>query len=217
MSSEQKMTEKQTISTGGPKPATKKRFLRYFQFFSVVIIFSVPVVGLRKYSQVLTATRPADPASKADCAVVLTGAAGRIREGITLLSHRQVQKLIISGVHQHSTLADMYPEILFYPEIKLENVILERRSSSTAGNAQASLPIVEALNCQSILLVTSDYHMFRALKTFTQTFPGAIRITPFPVQSDRLHMRRGRFFDTHFWGTIFEEWIKFIFYEIFVF
>lgn len=204
-------------NTNAPKPATKKRFFRYFQILLIFIVFCVPLLSLKKYSEILLATPPALTESQADCAVVLTGAAGRIREGITLLSHRQVQKLIISGVHQHSTLADMYPEILFYPEIRLENVILERRSSSTAGNAQASLPIVEALNCQTILLVTSDYHMHRAMKTFAQMFPGAIRITPYPISSDRLHPRHTHILDTRFWGTVFEEWCKYLFYEVFVF
>jgi uncharacterized SAM-binding protein YcdF (DUF218 family) len=111
----------------------------------------------------------------------------------------------------------MFPEILFYPEIKLENVILERRSNSTAGNAQSSLPIVEALGCQSILLITSDYHMYRALKTFNQVFPGAVRIIPYKVNSDRLYLRQHLLFDTRYWGTVFEEWCKYLFYEIFVF
>lgn len=204
-------------NTDAPKPATKKRFLRYIQILTVLLIFIVPMLSLKKYSEILLSQPLAKERAQADCAVVLTGAAGRIREGITLLSHRQVQKLIISGVSQHSTLNDMYPDVLFYPEIKLENVILERRSSSTAGNAQASLPIVEALNCQSVLLVTSDYHMYRAMKTFTQTFPGAIRVTPFPIQSDRLHLRRTRIIDTRFWGTIIEEWCKYLFYEVFVY
>ena len=125
----------QTDNTQAAKPTRKKRFLRYLQIFAVFIFFSVPLYNLKKYSEILDSQPPAAVGLQADCAVVLTGAAGRIREGIMLLSHRQVQKLIISGVHQRSTLADMYPEILFYPEINLENVILERRSSSTAGNA----------------------------------------------------------------------------------
>jgi len=111
----------------------------------------------------------------------------------------------------------MFPEILFYPEIELENVILERRSSSTAGNAQQSLSIVEALQCQSILLITSDYHLFRALKTFNQTYPPTIQIVPYAVPSERLHKRLHAWFDSRYWGIVFEEWYKFLFYSVFVF
>jgi uncharacterized SAM-binding protein YcdF (DUF218 family) len=204
-------------NTPAPKPTTKKRIFKYVQWILVVLIFVIPFYSIKKYRELLVSTPVAAENAQADCGVVLTGGAGRIREGITLLSHHQVQKLIISGVHQRSNLTEMFPEILFYPEVKLENVILERRSSSTAGNAQATLPIAEALNCQSILLITSDYHMFRALKTFLQAFPGSMRITPFAVPSDRLRLRKARFIDTHYWGTVVEEWSKFIFYEVFVF
>lgn len=213
--------ESETNSTPEIEAARTKK-PRRFRVWPIIalIILALPVYGLRKYAQTLlkTSVNPQNmPALRADCGVVLTGAAGRIREGISLLSHNQIQKLIISGVHQRSTLNDMFPELLFYPEIKLENVILERRSSSTAGNAQTSLPIVEALHCQSVLLITHDYHMYRAFKTFKQLYPGAIQIIPYSLPSDRLHLRTQAFFDYRFWETVFEEWCKYLFYEVFVF
>jgi uncharacterized SAM-binding protein YcdF (DUF218 family) len=212
------MTDNGKISNiEAPKPATKKRFSKYIRLVIVLVVIAAPLYSIKKYRELLISTPQPRPEIQADCGIVLTGAAGRIREGITLLSHHQIQKLIISGVHQSSTLTEMFPEILFYPEVKLENIILERRSSSTAGNAQASLPIAEALNCQSVLLITSDYHMFRALKTFLQAFPASVRIFPYAVPSDRLRIRKARWVDTTFWGTVLEEWSKFIFYEAFVF
>jgi uncharacterized SAM-binding protein YcdF (DUF218 family) len=211
--------EPKASNTPESNPARKNPYCLPVGVLLVLITISVPLYSLKKYAQILQKEIPQSRMTllTADCGVVLTGAAGRVREGIALLSHGQVQKLIMSGVHQHSTLAEMFPEILFYPEIKLENVILERRSNSTAGNAQSSLPIVEALNCQSILLITHDYHMYRAQKTFNQIFPGSIKIIPYAIASDRLQLRPNALFDTRYWGTVFEEWYKYIFYEIFVF
>ena len=217
------MNSEDTVSNTTETPPARKKphpFRRvYLLVIILLVVLTIPALSIKNYAEILQTepprTRPSQ--AQAECGVVLTGGAGRIREGISLLSHGQIHKLIISGVHQHSTLADMFPEILFYPEIKLENVILERRSSTTAGNAQSSLPIVEALGCQSILLITSDYHMYRALKTFNQVFPGAVKIIPYRVNSDRLYLRQHVFFDTRYWGTVFEEWGKYLFYEVFVF
>lgn len=146
----------------------------------------------------------------ADCAVVLTGGAGRVREGVALLSRKQIRQLIITGVHQNTTMTDIMPEVIYYPEIDLEKVILERRSISTEGNALQSLVLVEALSCKSVLLVTSDYHMNRALKTFESVFPPNLQITPYVVSSDKTRGRK-------IWLNAFEEFYKYLFYSIFVF
>ena len=180
-------------------------------------LFCLPFFSLRNYAYLLQSFPLTQADTYADCAVVLTGGQGRIREGISLLSHQRVKKLIISGVHQRSTLSDMFPEMLFYPEVKLDDVILERRSSSTAGNAQQSLLITDALKCRSVLLVTSDYHMYRAMKTFRLAFPSNIEIYPHVVPSANLLKRNLSSWDMRFWGTVFVEWVKYHFYSLFVF
>lgn len=120
---------------------------------------------------------------KADCAVVLTGGPGRIREGFDLLSQGQVRKLIISGVHPKSTLRDIFPQWPFYGTLHEEDVVLERRSGTTYGNAQQSLPLVEAMHCRNLVLITSQVHMRRAFKTFRQAYPAEFLILSRSVSS----------------------------------
>jgi uncharacterized SAM-binding protein YcdF (DUF218 family) len=62
-------------------------------------------------------------------------------------------------------------------------VVLERRSGTTFGNAQQTLPLVEALRCKSAVLITSQVHMRRAFKTFRSTFPPEILILTRSVSS----------------------------------
>ncbi len=114
----------------------------------------------------------------ADCAVVLTGGPNRIREGFDLLSHRSVQKLVISGVNPATDLKEIFPLWAFYPEIREQDVVLERRSRSTFGNAQQSLPILQALRCRDVILVTARIHMYRSLRTFHSEFPTSLKILP---------------------------------------
>lgn len=142
----------------------------------------------------------------ADCAVVLTGGPGRIREGLDLLSQRRVKKLIISGVNAASTLAEIFPLWAYYPEIKEEDILLEKRSETTYGNAQQSLPLVETLNCRDILLVTSDVHMHRSYMTFRDLFPQSIEIIRHALPSSRRYRMS--------WAEAAVEAMKSLFYGL---
>ncbi len=121
----------------------------------------------------------------ADCAVVLTGGSNRVREGFDLLSRGQIRKLIISGVNSSSQLREIMPLWSFYGDINEKDIVLERRSLTTYGNAQQTLPLVEALQCRDIALVTSSLHMFRAYRTFVASYPSQVLIYPHSVNSGR--------------------------------
>lgn len=121
----------------------------------------------------------------ADCAVVLTGGSGRVREGFDLLAQNRVRKLIISGVYPQAELQDIFPQLPFYGSINPENVILEKRSTTTYGNAQQSLPLIEVLKCRHIVLVTSRLHMNRSFRIFKNVLPNDVRILPRAIVSGR--------------------------------
>ncbi len=113
-----------------------------------------------------------------DCAVVLTGGPGRVREGLDLLAQGAVKKLIISGTHPQARLREIFPMWPYYGELREEDVVLERRSRTTYGNAQQTLPLVEAFSCKEVILITSRVHMRRALQTFRAVFPLDIHLIP---------------------------------------
>ncbi len=112
--------------------------------------------------------------SEADCGVVLTGGQGRIQEGISLLQQKRIKKLIISGVNPLSSLREIFPALPFYGEVEEKDIVLEKRSKTTYGNAQQSAPIIEALDCKSIVLITSKNHMRRAKQVFIAILPSEI-------------------------------------------
>lgn len=145
---------------------------------------------------------------EADCAVVLTGGPGRIREGLDLLVRRQINKLIISGVHPAAKLSEVLPQMVLHPDLNPDDIILEKRSQTTFGNAQQSLFVVEAIKCQKVLLVTSRLHMHRAYATFKNTFPPEIEIQAYAVVGNAFH--------PSFW-ELSEEIGKILFYSIWAF
>jgi uncharacterized SAM-binding protein YcdF (DUF218 family) len=143
---------------------------------------------------------------KADCAVVLTGGPGRIREGFDLLAQGQVRKLIISGVHRKSTLREIFPQWPFYGSLREEDVALERRSTTTYGNAQQSLPLVEAMHCHSVVLITSHLHMRRSYRTFRQAFPPEVLILTRAVSSGYIPPRTQDVVNETFKALFYSLW-----------
>ena len=129
-----------------------------------------------------------DSLDKMDCGVVLTGSAGRIREAFEILNLGKINKLVISGVYKGTQLHEIFPQLPFYPEVKPENIVLEKISGSTYQNAVQSLQVIQILKCKNILLITSQLHMHRALKIFKVVFPDDIELRTFstvnPVKED---------------------------------
>jgi uncharacterized SAM-binding protein YcdF (DUF218 family) len=149
----------------------------------IVLSIAVVVIGVFTWSWIrevqLILSQPVNSWTEdvsADCAVALTGGPQRIREGLDLLSRHAVQKLIISGVHAQATLRDIFPLLPYYGDLREQDVILERRSQTTFGNAQQTFPLVEALHCRDLVLITSRIHMRRALSTFRAEFPAEFPI-----------------------------------------
>ena len=112
----------------------------------------------------------------ADCGVVLTGGGGRIREGVDLLAQKRIRKLIISGVHPSAEWREIFSFWPLYQDISEKDVVLERKSKTTFGNAQQSRILVEALACKDVLLVTSSVHLPRALAVFQAEFSGTVPV-----------------------------------------
>lgn len=122
---------------------------------------------------------------EADCAVVLTGAPGRVREGFELLQQKRVKKLIVSGVFKEATFAEVFPYWPYYNEINPDDVVLEKRSQTTFGNAHQSVVLAESLKCQDVLLITSQLHMARAYSIFRDVFPNTIEIKKLTLSNSR--------------------------------
>lgn len=114
--------------------------------------------------------------STADCAVVLTGSRGRVKDGLSLLSKGAIRKLILSGVYEKANLRDIFPEWPYYGDLNPDDVILEKYAKTTFGNALQTYTVAEALQCKDLILITSQTHMYRAYRTFRANFPKEFQI-----------------------------------------
>ena len=103
--------------------------------------------------------------------MVLTGGASRIVDAIELLAAGRGQRLLISGVHPSTT-----PDELTRINPEFERLLnccidLGHQATNTIGNAVETGRWVREKNFRSIIVVTSGWHMPRALIEIENELP----------------------------------------------
>ena len=119
-----------------------------------------------------------------DGIVVLTGGSDRVRTGFELLDRHVAPRLLISGVHSKTTLKDLYESSGFQGRALPCCVDLGFRAPDTVGNANETHDWVQDHHIQTIVLITANYHMPRALFEMKRVIPD-VAITPYPVKTDQ--------------------------------
>ena len=123
---------------------------------------------------------------KSEGIVVYTGGPDRIVAGMEILAQGHGGRLLISGVHRdvsRKTLSSLWKGT---PDQFDCCVDLGRLAQTTEGNADEVGAWAKDNNYKTITLVTSDYHMPRALATTRSRMPKAT-IRPFAVSSGYLN------------------------------
>jgi uncharacterized SAM-binding protein YcdF (DUF218 family) len=129
---------------------------------------------------------PADEVAldrNADGIVALTGGASRIADAIELLALGRGKRLLISGVNRATSskeISRLNPEF----ERWVRCCVDFDRSLNTLGNAVETRRWAESRGFRSLIVVTSNYHMPRALAELSHQLPG-VALVPFPVVTDR--------------------------------
>ena len=109
---------------------------------------------------------------QASAVVVLTGGGGhRIAAAMTVFERGIGQRLLISGVHRDTTREDLRDLWHGHPPRFDCCVDLDVEALSTRGNAIETAQWAEYNQFQKLLLVTSDYHLPRALVELRAAMP----------------------------------------------
>ncbi len=104
---------------------------------------------------------------------IRSGIADRVMETVRLAKLYPEAKILYSG---GGTEAQLGKKVLMRLGIERERIIIESRSQNTAENARLSKMIAAPKQSEKWLLVTSAFHMPRAM--------GAFRAVGFPVEAD---------------------------------
>jgi len=123
----------------------------------------------------------------ADGIVVLTGGASRVTDALELLAAGRGKRLLITGVNPGTTTADIAHQVAGYDRLLACCVDLDYSAINTLGNAIEARRWALDRGFRSLIVVTSSYHMPRALAEIAHQLPD-VALIPFPVVPDRLRV-----------------------------
>ena len=148
----------------------------------------------------------------ADGIVVLTGGTARVSDALELMASGHGKRLLITGVNPGTTTGDIARQVVDYDRILNCCVDLDYSALNTLGNAVEARRWALDHNFRSLIIVTSAYHMPRALAEFAHQLPD-VSLIPFPVVSDKLRIEP-------WWSNsattrlVLSEYLKFLFAKL---
>ena len=108
--------------------------------------------------------RAPDPGlAEVEAAAVLTGGSGRIRAGLDALAAAPGAVLFVSGVHEGADAERLIARLGRDPAPLRDRVVLGRAAADTRGNAEETARWMAERGFSRLALVTSAYHMPRAV------------------------------------------------------
>lgn len=175
-------------STRGRLAADRAKEPRFRQSGAFLLgLISAPVMALLIGFFVFAGNvERAEPSLRghADGVVALTGGAERISDAIELLAQGHAGRLLITGVNQSTkgaSIARLTPQ---YRNLFDCCIDLGYEAANTLGNATETRRWVAFHGIRSLIVVTSNYHMPRALIEMGNALPG-VQLIPYPVVTDR--------------------------------
>ncbi|HEY2050686.1 MAG TPA: YdcF family protein [Caulobacteraceae bacterium] len=148
------------------------------------------VSGLFAFAGRVQRMTPAPMPTPADGIVALTGGSNvRLKTATDLLEGGEGRRLLVSGVNPMATRQDLWTVTGAAKPLFDCCVDLGFKAADTVGNARETAEWARARRYRSLILVTADYHMPRAMVELEAAAPG-VRITPYPVATTDLDARR---------------------------
>jgi uncharacterized SAM-binding protein YcdF (DUF218 family) len=154
----------------------------------------------------------AKPARTADGIVVLTGGSSRVSDALELLAGGYGKRLLISGVHPTNDVSDISRSFPDNQSLLNCCVDLDRSAVNTRSNAAETKRWIHERGFKSLIVVTSNYHMPRAIAEMSHAMPD-IALIPFAVVGDKWR-------DEPWWTSgptfrlLLSEYVKYVAVEV---
>jgi uncharacterized SAM-binding protein YcdF (DUF218 family) len=129
------------------------------------------------------------PQRSADGIAVLTGGMSRIDEAMKLLAEGKAKRVLITGVNRTTTTEELKELASQGDQYFTCCVDIDKEARNTIDNATETSEWVALHHYGSIIVVTSNYHMPRALAELARAMPGVVLI-PYSVVDNNVHLNR---------------------------
>ena len=129
-------------------------------------------------------TDEAPPKNPADGIVVLTGGSSRVSDAVDLLASGYGKRLLISGVHWQTGTGQLSRSLRDNRSWLACCVDLDYSAVDTRSNATETRRWAQERGFRSLIVVTSNYHMPRAIVELSHSMPDVLLI-PFPVIGEK--------------------------------
>jgi len=156
---------------------------------AVLVALAIWVAGLFAFADRAARSIPAPDPATADGIVALTGGSDlRLEAAARLLESGKGRRMLVSGVNRRATRRDLLNVTGVAKPVFDCCVDLGFNAADTIGNARETAVWARAMGYSSLILVTADYHMPRAMLELKGALP-SVRITPYPVATPAVDVR----------------------------
>jgi uncharacterized SAM-binding protein YcdF (DUF218 family) len=157
--------------------------------FDVLLLALVlTVIGFFVFTDNLQRSQPV-PEGTADGIAVLTGGVARIDEAMKLLAQGKAKRLLITGVNRTTSTEELKELASEGDQLFACCVDIDKEARNTIDNATETSQWVALNRYHSIIVVTSNYHMPRALAELARVMPG-VTLIPYAVVDNNVHLDR---------------------------
>jgi uncharacterized SAM-binding protein YcdF (DUF218 family) len=127
------------------------------------------------------------PQQKADGIAVLTGGVARIDRAMKLLAQGQAKRVLITGVNRTVTTDELKDLASQGDQYFACCVDIDKEARNTIDNATETSEWAALHKYYTVIVVTSNYHMPRALAELARVMPG-VTLIPYAVVDNNVHL-----------------------------
>jgi uncharacterized SAM-binding protein YcdF (DUF218 family) len=166
-----------------PASPSRRGWIAAAVVMTLALSFVGAGIGFVAFLSQLRATEM-KPSSNADGIVVLTGGSSRVSDAMELLASGYGKRLLISGVHPTNGTTAISRTVPDSEGLLTCCVDLDRSAVNTRSNAAETRRWAHERGFQSLIVVTSNYHMPRAIVEMSHAMPD-VTLIPFSVIGEK--------------------------------